>query len=147
MKILYNEGDKPTTFEIKEGELVYNIVDGITYSRRKEGDIFEVNTPHIVSSSTGGVFWSKFADGLAILYGSTSITPVADTPSEALVTLPFPLTAITEYTAIASAATSRPDIVKQVTTLNISTTTFKIFILRSSTTNTTVRWQVTGRWK
>jgi len=73
MKILYNQGDRPSRTDINEGDLVYNTVDGIMYSKDKLGNIIIVSANDRSDTTETGSY-HKSADGTLICYGSVVVT-------------------------------------------------------------------------
>ena len=95
-------------------------------------------------SNANGEF-VKYADGTMIVWGSVSITPVANTPTSATFTYPatFSATPFAQATAYAeSSVLTRPAMISATPT----TTSCQVNVIRTNTTSTQNAVAVFGRW-
>jgi len=104
----------------------------------------EINKHDIVSGKNGNGDYTKFPDGTMMCWGTGKITGGGVSNKD--VTLPIAF-ATDEYTATAVASTSRPDVVQAITILVNTVTQFTVYQDRSSSSDTSFRWQAIGRWK
>jgi len=146
MTILYRVGEKLNPVDMDEGETFFNKAEGTTYIKDRNGFIIPINTLDISGETPEGM-WTKFGDGTLIQRGEVIITPVKNQPSLLTFDLPIAFNHASNYTVTFIALTSRPDIVKNITSTNATTGSVNMYLLRSSATTTTVRWMAVGRWK
>jgi hypothetical protein len=86
----------------------------------------------------------KFKNSLQLVWGTVSITPVANTPTKATVNFPVAFTTIP--TALVSIVTGYPgNIVLGASSNNITTSSVDIYITRTDTTSTAIRYLLIGK--
>lgn len=84
-----------------------------------------------------------FSNGLLIQWGIETITPVANTPTAKAVTFPVAYTSVPMV--LTTALTTVPGTsVTGDAAANITVTGFDAYVMRNSTTNTSVGWIATG---
>jgi hypothetical protein len=100
----------------------------------------------IESGSNANGEFVKYADGTMICTGRVTESRSSSGVLATLFTMPAAFISTTAYTPLASAFTSRPDNVLQVTTFERTDSTFDVYVDRSNATNTVLYVQAIGRW-
>lgn len=144
VNLLNNEGETPEDILEKLQSLNSPLSINVDKIDDHDASDFLLNSNYIQTNQYNDYNgYIKFKNQLQLVWGYVSITPVANTPTSA--TINFPISFTTMPIGIVSPVTSVPGTqVLGVGGYNISKTSIDIYVTRTNTTSTNVRYLIIG---